>query len=189
MSGLDEKIKTEELATLFPDGVPMVAMKIIFPESSHPLTIAEVRCVLSALAASATPAYVGEEPVAWVNERAIDDIAKGNEQDGFAGVQTVLWADENTAGKRHSKRVPLYSAAALERVTRERDEANELKAHARKRCDDAEAKLAEARKVIERFARLADNYTNRSPSDAVFANGSVFVSDIRAARRFLEETK
>lgn len=91
------------------------------------VNVEDLRAALSALVPDEV---AGVEPVAWVNERAIDDLEKGGEQTGFAGVQTILWANENTAGKRHGKRVPLYSASTLtalaaraEKAEREREEA------------------------------------------------------------------
>ena len=46
-----EKISRSELDAWFPDGAPIAAIKIMFPEKSLPLATAEVRHVLSALAA------------------------------------------------------------------------------------------------------------------------------------------
>lgn len=58
-----EKIDLSALDAWFPDGVPVVAVKIMFPEKSQPLTTAEVRHVLAALASSpakaVTEALVG----------------------------------------------------------------------------------------------------------------------------------
>ena len=53
------------------------------------------------------------------------------------------------------------------------------------RAHQAEAQLAEARKALEPFARLADNYANSGPSDYVGHRGAVYVNDLRDARRAL----
>lgn len=42
------KIRMEEVDNLFPKGVPLVVMKIMFPERSQPLTKDEVREVIRA---------------------------------------------------------------------------------------------------------------------------------------------
>jgi len=43
------KITIDELAKMFPLGVPIMAIKILFPEKSEPLTTFEVRSILMAL--------------------------------------------------------------------------------------------------------------------------------------------
>lgn len=49
----DERFTPEELNSLFPDGVPMVLMKLLFAEKSEKPTNAELRQIAHAL--SATP--------------------------------------------------------------------------------------------------------------------------------------
>lgn len=90
----------------------------------------------------ATPADVGEEPVAW-----------GVFRDG----KMVAWVPgdgiEFKLPEDTDERRPLYSATALERVVRDRDEANLYRENLvgtwvrKERLESAEAKLAEARKV------------------------------------------
>lgn len=128
----------------------------------------------------ATPADVGEEPVIW----QVRD---------YAGT----WVEEDAdmldvrRAQGHAVR-PLYSATALEQVTRERDEAratlDEVCLSSRQewqRATSTEAKLAEARKVIERF----------SNGDVDVSGTAIIVGypEARAlwtdARRWLEETK
>lgn len=46
-----DKIEQSELVSMFGAEIPMVAVKLLFPEKSEPLTIAELRQVLSAIAA------------------------------------------------------------------------------------------------------------------------------------------
>jgi len=60
------------------------------------------------------------------------------------------------------------------------------KAHTR--AEVAEAKLAEARKVIEPFARAADNAERLAGHDGPLGQ-CVELEHLRAARRFIEETK
>lgn len=123
--------------------------------------------ILAALDAEtpATPADVGElveRSLPSYGSLPFDELGRDvreaqiGHRDDFAfdqsyskGHQMVGSINFNSLNRIVSK----YAAAAtaLERVVRERDEAHELKAHARKCCDEAEAKLAEARKVIERW--------------------------------------
>lgn len=67
MSSEMPKITIDELAALFPKGVPDVAMKITFPEQFRPLTTEEVRQVVTALS---RPEAIGEGagPVGWETE-------------------------------------------------------------------------------------------------------------------------
>jgi len=51
----DARITVEELAGMFPCGVPVVAVKLLFPEKSSKLTLAEIRTILRALAADKQP--------------------------------------------------------------------------------------------------------------------------------------
>lgn len=96
------------------------------------------------------------------------------------------------------------AATALEQVTRERDEWERRagdaimgEAAAIERAESAEAKLAEARKVIEPFAEVASEWDGEHESLHVFLEWnddggpvpSLPVAEFRAARRFLEETK
>ena len=57
------------------------------------------------------------------------------------------------------------------------------------RLESAEAKLAEARKVIEPFAEASIYHAAFGDERPVRADGDVKVKHLRAARRFLEETK
>lgn len=142
MSGLDEK------------GLEAARAAFYGPKGS-------VVAAISAYLAAATPADVGEEPVAvthrngaiWRLENCPDSVR------AYAAV-----ADGWTL---------LYSATALERITRERDEARKARDDWKDMFEQAkqkhgycivrgneltdklsaaEAKLAEARKVIERVA-------------------------------------
>lgn len=45
-----EKFTREEFYDLFPDGIPMVIMKLIFPEKSEPLTIGDIRQIARSMA-------------------------------------------------------------------------------------------------------------------------------------------
>lgn len=53
----DEKFTREELDRSFPDGVPLLFFKILFPEKSSPLTVGELRQIGRAL----TPPQSGKE--------------------------------------------------------------------------------------------------------------------------------
>jgi hypothetical protein len=44
------KITASEIALLFPDGLPVVLMKVLFPEMSEPLTTDELRFLMGAVA-------------------------------------------------------------------------------------------------------------------------------------------
>jgi len=101
------------------------------------------------------------------------------------------------------------AATALERVTRERDEWERRagdaimgEAAAIERAESAEAKLAEARKVIEPFAEASREFNFAMSPDGIDDGITVIAStvvrdreatlstsDFSAARRFLEETK
>ena len=48
---MGDKIEQSELVGMFGAEIPMVAVKLLFPEKSEPLTPAELRQVLSAIAA------------------------------------------------------------------------------------------------------------------------------------------
>jgi len=150
-----------------------------------------------------TPADVDEEPVAWQFRSkgwSVDD--KWSEW---------LWGrkpPERKFDPHDYEERPVYSATALERVVMERDTLREQINHFGQlhqeeqernldRAESAEAKLAEARKVIEPFAEVASEWDGEPESLHVFLewndeNGpvpSLPVAEFRAARRFLEETK
>lgn len=127
--------------------------------------------------AAATPADVGEEPVAW----------------RWKAKDAELWIYDPDAEWLRKQpddeidREPLYSATALEQVTRERDEAratlDEVCLSSRQewqRATSAEAKLAEARKVIEWI---------RSEASSWAASYSFARRIADAARRWVEETR
>lgn len=212
------------------------------------------KAALAALGAEtpATPADVGEEPVAWQWRcRTVErDRSRGPWEPWREGRKP-----EFRGGTYEAEERPLYSATALERVVRERDNLQaRLTARAKSmlrlrealagvhdniedegdrtyfgstndadtfrevwqdldawawddimsdgkmtdvyaasreahnRAESAEAKLAEARKVIEPFARVGDRYYS-GYFDIEFAYPTLRVGDVRAARRFLEETK
>lgn len=46
----EEKFTKEELEKTFPNGIPIVLMKLIFPEKSSPLTVGEIRHIARAIA-------------------------------------------------------------------------------------------------------------------------------------------
>lgn len=48
------KLTTDELNTLFPEGIPLAVVKLIFPEKSEPLTVDELRFFLKAVSNSDT---------------------------------------------------------------------------------------------------------------------------------------
>lgn len=48
---MSDKITIEELSKLFPAGIPIVAMKLLFPERSSALTLDELRMLLRLLSA------------------------------------------------------------------------------------------------------------------------------------------
>lgn len=129
--------------------------------------------------ASATPADVGEEPVAYVDA---DGNLGAAPSSPIADMIRAL--PDPPVGR---KLLPLYSATALERVTRERDEAratlDEVCLSSRQewqRATSAEAKLAEARKVIEWI---------RSEASSWAASYSFARRIADAARRWVEETR
>jgi len=108
--------------------------------------------------ASATPADVGEEPVAWISEGQLHAMPPDRDEDSASGRYLPM---RRSAGGNFQ--FPLYSATALERVVRERDEALAMiaivkAAHGesikggnklREDLTSAEAKLAEARARLE----------------------------------------
>ena len=47
-----QKFTVEELYSLFPDGLPIVIYKLIFPEKSDKLTIGEIRQIARAISKS-----------------------------------------------------------------------------------------------------------------------------------------
>lgn len=49
------------------------------------------------------------EPVAWVSRSTLNTL-NNNDTSYFCGIQAALWRDEHTEGKRHSKRVALFTA-------------------------------------------------------------------------------
>lgn len=148
--------------------------------------------------ASATPADVGE-----LVERLREKANKLDDMQGFSA----------PSGKLERE-----AATALERVVRDRDEAlrwagcwhricqtiatvlelpepeaDTFAASVRDKMSDAEAKLAEARKVIEPFAARAGKldgiWRDHETTSMMYGNTGITVGDLRAARRFLEETK
>lgn len=52
-AGPDEKLTSRELANLFPDGIPMLAVKLLFPDQSAPLTVGDIRQLARALSKTA----------------------------------------------------------------------------------------------------------------------------------------
>jgi hypothetical protein len=46
------------------------------------------------------------EPVAWIRDGFLDELHKDG---SHSGSQTVLWLDERNAGKRHTKRIPIFA--------------------------------------------------------------------------------
>jgi hypothetical protein len=140
-----------------------------------------------------TPADVGEEPVAWQKRHLVASF-EGEKWSGWsdclAGEADFITRTKHNDNGFFSEVRPLYSATALERVVRERDEArarlqtayqvkaemNDLANAERHARLAAEVKLAEARKMIERYwkgaywAAMADH-------------------DADAVNAFLEETK
>jgi hypothetical protein len=193
--------------------------------------LAGLRAALAALDAEtpATPADVGEEPVAyyWTEGRTSPDTPMGPAE---YDEEVIFDFQPPAPGVQFE---PLYSATALERVTRERDEARAENTRLRAalaqselpcvyctlpkdewakcaqgfpgcgraddamgcpelgaamRAESAEAKLAEARKVIEPFARVGDKH-HSGYLDTEFAYPIIRVGDVRAASRWLEETK
>lgn len=68
--------------------------------------------------ASVTPADVGEEPVAWVSEGQLHAMPPDRDEDSASGRYLPM---RRSAGGNFQ--FPLYSATALERVVRDRDEA------------------------------------------------------------------
>lgn len=183
MSGLDEKAVLAACEAYHAD----------IPTHDPPSRWAMEQAI-SAYLAAATPADVGEEPVARYRklERELSNTKntdlRADIKDDIIGLSAEL-------------------ATALERVTRERDEAratlDEVCLSSRQewqRATSAEAKLAEARKVIEPFARFqtdasgnTDDPLRQPDTQAVVRSSrsgrSVTFGDFRAARRFLEETK
>lgn len=179
MSGLDEKAVLAACEAYHAD----------LPTHDYPSRWAMEQAI-SAYLAAATPADVGEEPVAWRWKTPAED-------------DHWVWSYSAVIDNPHDARCePLYSATALERVVRERDEARadhewmtanrnkwqDAATIARRRAESAEAKLAEARKVIEPFARAADNAERLAGHDGPLGQ-CVELEHLRAARRFLEETK
>lgn len=162
---------------------------------------------------------VGEEPVAWQRRQRYalrsDTVDADPWRECSAAEATGHF--ERKPGYEYR---PLYSATALERVVRERDEARAWRkeiesasaawmeetgqaycyvgirdfASVNAKLKSAEAKLAEARKVIEPFAALEPpKHCRAFMQILVCPEGDTTPGDysphIRAARRFLEETK
>ena len=177
-SGLDEK------AVAIAEAAYMAA-----PEGEDAL-----RVFLRAYLASTTPADVGEEPVAWRWRTEI--FREWNLTDVKPGDQTSMECETglNMSGLEVE---PLYSATALERVVRERDEFRDCLATQCGKTLATEAKLAEARKVIEPFAEVASEWDGEPESLHVFLEWnddggpvpSLTVAEFRAARRWIEEMK
>lgn len=124
--------------------------------------------------ASATPADVGEEPVAFLD-------ADGNLSATLSSpiADMIRALPDPPVGR---KLLPLYSATALERVVRDRDEwIRQAGKHFEKECELADralttkAKLAKARKHLANALMIACRNEQGAALDA--------------ARRFLEETK
>lgn len=177
MSGLDEK------------GLEAARAAFYGPKGS-------VVAAISAYLAATTPADVGEEPVAWRWKTPAED-------------DHWVWSYSAVIDNPHDARCePLYSATALERVVRERDEALRRYENAFKwweynkpRAEKAEAKLAEARKVIEPFAEASREFNFAMGPDGIDDGITVIAStvvrdreatlstsDFSAARRWVEET-
>lgn len=173
MSGLDEK------GLEWPERLTLRDTKVIADEGQRIFTTAtgygyEKREYVRADLAAATPADVGEL-VERLRERA-ETLNTG---------AFVSPDDMSTMGyySRGSAELDVKVATALERVTRERDEAratlDEVCLSSRQewqRATSAEAKLAEARKVIERYWKGA-YWAAMTDQDADVVNA------------FLEETK
>lgn len=60
---MENQITQKELAAIFPDGVPMPVMKMIFPEKSEKLTVKDIRDILNAMR-NGIALSAGAEPVA-----------------------------------------------------------------------------------------------------------------------------
>lgn len=143
------------------------------------LQIAILDAAAAALAAldaetPTTPADVGEEPVAWQWRSkgwSVDD--KWSEW---------LWGrkpPERKFDPHDYEERPLYSATALERVVRERDEARAWSERHHADLVSAEAKLAEARKVIERYESGLNTLATTFYKDDQHQDYAKHVLDIR----------
>jgi hypothetical protein len=81
-------------------------------------------------------------------------------------------------------------SAAKDRITALENENAELKLYAGEKSNQyvaAVKKNKQLREALEPFAKLAINYTSFGPSDAVWAKGCVYVSDLRRALLALPE--
>lgn len=139
-----------------------------------------LRVFLRAYLAATTPADVGELVERLKHLIALDEPKNGGPYGGLAA--------------RECLRAMTEAATALERVTRERDEAratlDEICLSNRQewqRATTAEAKLAEARKVIEPFALCS--VEGLVPNQTGYIKITTCAEYYHAARRFLEETK
>ena len=97
----EELITQQELAVIFPNGVPMPVMKMIFPEKSENLTVEDIRYILNAMRPEA--ALSAAEPVAWVYA---PDLAKGSGGFGKEKGIVVMSLD----GEWINVDTPLYAA-------------------------------------------------------------------------------
>ena len=122
---------------------------------------------------------MGSEAACWVRAGFIDDLHK---EGTHSGIQTVLWLDEETAGKRHPKRIPLFLAPSedIEKLKAERDEALE-----RSRDYPAiSAKLHDREKAREAEQRDCRNAIARA--EAAEAERDAKAALLEEARRVLE---
>jgi len=115
----DDKFTTGELDRLFPDGIPMVLMKLIFPEKSKDLTIGEIRQIARSLA---TQHRQGGEDAMKAAAKAFLDIRhtatismpQYTPYDAFVGGWTAALAQQPQSVPAGWQLVPITPTEAME---------------------------------------------------------------------------
>lgn len=148
-----------------PDAVKRAAREYLSYVGENPDRILRGGCTLLEARIPAMTVQADVQPVAWVNETALSDLDKAHASYSGIGVQTVLWTDEITPSKRHGKRAPVYSKAAVAALEAERDAAlseivilNAHHDHWKYRAETAEASLATMTQSRDGYAKQAAAY-------------------------------
>lgn len=80
----ERTLTAEELQKLFPNGVPVVAMKVLFPEKSGPLSTEEVRLILRSLST--------QQPMGEVTDEMVERASKAMDEK-FSEAFLDVWPD------------------------------------------------------------------------------------------------
>lgn len=113
----EELITRQELAAIFPDGIPMPVMKMIFPEKSEALTVDDIRYILNAMKPCADLS-TDAEPVAWRGVGS-DGVSEVTERLGIAEQWEADGIDVKPLYGEPGKTAPAVAVKALQAAEEE----------------------------------------------------------------------